>query len=230
VQKMAVKRTVPALGTAKKFYESSAIFSKYISEENITKLKNMFFYRPNDTHDFHQIPPANMKMPGVERITGYRYPAPGSQKLANIPTLEDEDRKYDIKYFSRDTRRYGHLDEEGNSMRIEDVWGEKSKELSLLDTTADRGSPGTHYTAATVKEYDPTGLRSAMTATHAEAYKARRAHMPTHNVWYAWEKKAGALEKLCEENAEFPFLPPVPGMNVEEDAPVICGIEKHTTW
>jgi hypothetical protein len=208
--------------------------------------------------------------------------------LANVPMLEDEDSKYDTKYYTRDTRRFGHLDEDvrrvprvfallrgmqcplvspcgtgaslanarllsravlvgapflrqplasssficaqGNSMRIEDVWGDKSKELSLLDTSVGRGSPGTHYTAATVKAYDPSGLRSAMTATHAEAYKARLAHMPTHNVWYAWEKKAGVLEKLCAENADHPFLPPVPGMNVYEDPPVICGIEKHTTW
>jgi hypothetical protein len=105
---MALRRSAPAFGSAKKFYESSAIFSKYISEENIAKvrqslprptaiytghhprpcltaplplarvqLKNLFFYRPNDTHDLHQIPPANTKMPGVERIMGYRYPAPG---------------------------------------------------------------------------------------------------------------------------------------------------------
>jgi len=37
----------------------------------------MFLFRPNDTHDFHQVPPANVKMPGVDRIQGYRYPAPG---------------------------------------------------------------------------------------------------------------------------------------------------------
>ena len=32
-----------------------------------------------------------------------------SQKVAEIPQLEDEDRMYDIKYYSRNTRREGHL-------------------------------------------------------------------------------------------------------------------------
>lgn len=101
----------------------------------------MFFFRPNDTHDLHQTPPANMTMPGVERIKGYRFPAPGwvfqqqqnknknaffkkdilslflfhaycrSQPHKTIPTLYNEDDKYDIKYYSRDTRRKGDLDE-----------------------------------------------------------------------------------------------------------------------
>jgi len=35
---MAMKRTVPSLSTSKKYYESSAIFSKFISDENIAKV------------------------------------------------------------------------------------------------------------------------------------------------------------------------------------------------
>ena len=108
---MAMKRTVPSLSTSKKYYESSAIFSKFISDENIAKvlifpfppgtfrciycaiivnrltfyllcflrlqLKKVFFFRPDDPHNLHQTPPASFKMPGVDRIKGYRYPAPG---------------------------------------------------------------------------------------------------------------------------------------------------------
>jgi hypothetical protein len=119
---------------------------------------------------------------------------------------------------------------QGNPLRIDDAWGDKSKELSLLDTSADRGSPGTHYTAATVKTYDPTGLRSAMTATHDEMYKARLEHMPTHNVRYAWQSKPGVLEALCAENPDFPDLPPLPGMSIDDEPPLVCGIEKHAMW
>lgn len=39
-------------------------------------------------------------------------------------------------------------------------------DLDLTPEGESLGSPGNHYTADTVKEYDPSGLRSAMTATH----------------------------------------------------------------
>jgi len=40
----------------------------------------------------------------VERIKGFRYPAPGSRPHANIPIRESEDGVYDVKYYSRDPR------------------------------------------------------------------------------------------------------------------------------
>eukprot|EP00613_Pedinella_sp_CCMP2098_P003377 CAMPEP_0171634954 /NCGR_PEP_ID=MMETSP0990-20121206/26315_1 /TAXON_ID=483369 /ORGANISM="non described non described, Strain CCMP2098" /LENGTH=192 /DNA_ID=CAMNT_0012206379 /DNA_START=145 /DNA_END=723 /DNA_ORIENTATION=+ len=192
----------------------------------------MFSFRPNDTHGMHQIPPAKFKMPGVERIQGYRYPAPGSQPLADIPTSENDDIKYDIKYFSRNTRREGHLDADGNSNRYEDMWADgDSKGLALVDDPdAPRGSPGNHYTEATVKAYDPTGLRSAMTATHAEMYKSIQAHLPTHNVRMAWEGNEvfGAVADKLEAKG----LPPIPGYNVN-DVTVPPGVAirvEHSTW
>jgi hypothetical protein len=61
-------------------------------------------------------------------------------------------------------------------VRYEDAWDTTPKDATALallnDPSAAKGSPGTHYTADTVKLYDPTGLRSAMTATHAEMYKS----------------------------------------------------------
>ena len=37
---------------------------------------------------------------------GYRYPAPGSQPTARVPTEEEEDQKYDIKYFTVSVRDF----------------------------------------------------------------------------------------------------------------------------
>lgn len=184
-------------------------------------------FRPNDTHDLHQIPPANVQMPGVERIKGYRYPSPGSQKVAEIPQLEDEDRMYDIKYYSRNTRREGHLGLDGQSTRLEDQWATESNEVALIDADAPLGSPGNHYTAATVKAYDPTGLRSAMTATHAEMYKSIQSHMPNHNVSYAWEDQIEELVVSYESKG----LPPVPGMNSPKciAKPVVISVEQ-SAW
>ena len=45
------------------------------------QIEKFFSFRPDDTHNMHQIPPANVTMPGVERIKGYRYPAPGYVSL-----------------------------------------------------------------------------------------------------------------------------------------------------
>lgn len=105
-----------------------------------------------------------------------------SQKTADVPTLASEDRQYDIKYFSRNTRREGHIGIDGKSTRYEDEWATaeaSAAALALVDPEAPLGSPGNHYTASTVKLYDPTGLRSAMTATHAEMYKSIAVRVPT---------------------------------------------------
>ena len=123
------------------------------------QFKKYAFFRPEDTHGLHQVPPANMKSEAVSRIKGYRYPAPGSQVTAQIPTLENEDTKYDIKYFSRNTRRAGHLDSEGKSNRFNEKFLGKG-EVALIDDDAPIGSPGNHYTADTVAEYDLSKLRS----------------------------------------------------------------------
>ena len=170
------------------------------------QFKKYAFFRPEDTHGLHQVPPANMKSEAVSRIKGYRYPAPGSQVTAQIPTLENEDTKYDIKYFSRNTRRAGHLDSEGKSNRFNEKFLGKG-EVALIDDDAPIGSPGNHYTADTVAEYDPSKLRSAMTATHEETYKAIQSHMPTHLVKYDWEEDYEGLVASYESKG----LPPTPG-------------------
>lgn len=210
-----MQRTVARLGTNstyKSFYEKTRSPLRSLVPESIQdKLRQWFLFRPDDTHDLHQAPPAHFTVPGVDRIKGYRYPAPGTRTAAQVPSVESEDLEYDIKYFSRNTRRSGHLDERGRSTRIDDKYVD-GKEIALPDDE-DIGSPGTHYTAPVVKEYDPTGLRSAMTATHAETSKAIQTHMPTHNVSFAWEAKAEELVASYESKG----LPPVVGMDNDAD-------------
>jgi len=48
--------------------------------------------------------PQREKISSVERIKGYRYPAPGSITGARVPNREREDDIYDTKHFSRDPR------------------------------------------------------------------------------------------------------------------------------
>jgi putative heme iron utilization protein len=71
------------------------------------------------------------------------------------------------------------------------------------------GSSGVHGTEGAVKAYDPTGLRSAMTASHQETYKSVMKHMPTHLVRMAWGQHIDEVVSCMESNG----LPPIPGLN-----------------
>lgn len=204
-------RSVARLGTNKKYYESTAVFSKFLNQETIDKLKNYIFFRPNDTHDLHQAPPANVKMPGVDRIQGYRTPAPGTaSKGVSVPELENEDMKYDIKYFSRNTRTYATTDAHGNSTVVEGSGHVENNVAVIEHEVKQRGSSGVHGTEGAVKAYDPTGLRSAMTASHEETYKSVMKHMPTHLVKWAWNDHVDEVIDVMEKNG----LPPIPGLNM----------------
>uniref|UniRef100_A0A7S2WMS8 Uncharacterized protein n=1 Tax=Rhizochromulina marina TaxID=1034831 RepID=A0A7S2WMS8_9STRA len=207
-------RSIPRFAnTSAKYYEKNVYtpLRNLLPQSFQDKLKQLFLYRPDDVHDLHQVPPANMKLDEVKRIQGYRYPAPGSQSTVRVPETENEELDYDIKYFSRNTRRMGHLDEKGYSMDPSDVIV-NGKEIAPPDEDTPLGSPGTHYTAATVKAYDPSGLRSAMTATHAETFKAVQAHMPNHNVKYIWENDMDRIVDFYESRG----LPPVVGYDFED--------------
>merc|ERR1719181_2157907 len=104
---MAFVRSAPVarkVGSSVAMYDmSNGLLRKLIPQSIQEQLKEYFLFRPNDPHDLHQTPNANVKMPSVPRIQGYRYPAPGSTAHARIPVEEDEDKKFDIKYFSRNT-------------------------------------------------------------------------------------------------------------------------------
>lgn len=202
-----MRRAAIRAGTWDRYYEGS--FLKRVLGDKYAELKKMVEFRPDDTHDLHQAPPAKMSMPNIERIKGYRYPSPGSQPTAVMP--DEQDMKYDIKYFSRNTRRGGHLDEKSRSNRYFETMSTGATELATVDDDMDIGSPGTHYTANTVKAYDPTALRSAMTATHAETHKAIQSKMPTHNVKFLWEERIAEINALTTDKG----LPPVPGYNFE---------------
>jgi len=68
-------------------------------------LRNALLYRPDDpNHLLQQVPQMHVKGLGVERIKGYRYPAPGSQAPPNIPTREHTDDHYNVGNFCKNTR------------------------------------------------------------------------------------------------------------------------------
>ena len=61
-------------------------------------------FRPNDAGAGYQILPPQTKVVNVDRIQGFRFPAPGSRHGARIPIRETEEDVYDIKEYTRDPR------------------------------------------------------------------------------------------------------------------------------
>lgn len=120
-------------------------------------------------------PPSQPANPTCSR-QGYRYPAPGNRASARIPDTDDEDRYYDIKYFSRNIRRAGHLDEKGKSTRFADRQLAQADALVVTDGEEEPiGSPGTHHTLPAVQTYDPTGLVSVV--------RVARSRLATQQAW-----------------------------------------------
>lgn len=209
------RRTIPVLqgrkvGTAKAYYDqSNGLLRKLIPVEYIEKIKEAVLFRPDDKHDLHQVPPANMTDENVPRIQGYRYPAPGSQPTARVPDLEDEDRKYDIKYFTRNVRRSGHLDSKGRSTRFPDRQIEGNALMAIDD--ADIGSPGRPPAFPPAENLGISPLRLTMTATHEDTYKELQSHMATHNVKPDWEGRTAEIAAMTTAKG----LPPVPGWDFD---------------
>lgn len=61
-------------------------------------------FRPEDPNSLIQVLPQREQNVAVERIKGYRYPAPGSRTGARVPVRDSEEDVYDIKHYSRDPR------------------------------------------------------------------------------------------------------------------------------
>ena len=56
-------------------------------------------FRPDDPNNLLQVPPQfHVTGSGVERIKGYRFPAPGSQPLATVPTRKESDLYQNLNY------------------------------------------------------------------------------------------------------------------------------------
>ena len=66
-----------------------------------TKAKSMLVFRPEDPINLWQATPRFETGSKVERIVGYRYPAPGSAHLSRVPVRDSEDAVYNITNYPR---------------------------------------------------------------------------------------------------------------------------------
>jgi hypothetical protein len=67
------------------------------------KIRAALIYRPEDVNNLHQVLPQRVTNVPVERIKGYRYPAPGSRVGARIPIRDHDDELYETTYYTRNS-------------------------------------------------------------------------------------------------------------------------------
>ena len=143
------------------------------------------------------LPPRDANVSGVERIKGYRYPAPGSRTGAKVPVRDSAEDAYDIKHYSRDPR---------NLKPDEETFINAASKPSLLAPKVPQiGSPGNKNPA--VLRYDPSGLRSSMTANWGalDASLEKRAK-PNHLPGPEWFADLKQIEADCEKKG-IPYVP-----------------------
>lgn len=142
----------------------------------------------------------------------WRYPAPASAPVQGRIPQGTRKRVYDITYYPRDTRRNSwHLTEP-----IENGFHEKARALIeshglVEDAEEKQGSPGNNNPA--VMWYDPTGLRTSMTANTAAFEDALAMATPTQLVRNGWEYDSTEIV----DDYTGKGLPPVPGRRLETD-------------
>jgi hypothetical protein len=165
------------------------LLSKQFGKERVEGWRRLIVYKPDDIHDFNQIPKPSTKVPitkdGKETAM-FRYPSPGSQGEVRIPkTFDLDEDPYDTAYYKRDTaRRYNNSDYTVEErMKLEMMNDNDPDVLEMREKLAagPESSPGNQGRFATgPSDFDPTGLRATMSANHAALEKSLDANMPDH--------------------------------------------------
>lgn len=173
----------------------SNFFKQVLPRGVYQRIKELIVFRPEDNTNLIQALPRFQQNTTVPRIKGYRYPAPGSQDVAEVavPLRVNADQVYDSKLFPRDPRNL----ELNTEIRINAT---KPVTLEPKGQYGDRtyGQEGKFKNPAVTK-YDPSGLRATMNATWgamdaALAVNAVADHLPRPE----WFKHQAAIEAECE--------------------------------
>lgn len=149
----------------------------------------MLVYRPDDPNNLLQQWPQKDYNANIDRIEGYRFPAPGSRPEPHVPTRSD-DEVFDTKKYASDPR----------NIRSQDFAYINGKEKPQLidESLLERKGSANRKEHPAVKSYDPTGLRATVTATWVELDKALEKNaVPDHLPTPEWEKDAEEIANEC---------------------------------
>jgi hypothetical protein len=177
-----------------------------LGPEKYEKLRDVFLWKKDELNNMEGISTsARTEMPGVPNYHGYRYPAPGSQRVANVPTEELGSDPYDINYYGKDRTRMKRTDisimSKGNADALGlEIIGTNDDEESMdkaLAPPETMGSPGNKGRFATgVSTFDPSELRTAMQTNHAAMNASLAKHAPTqlpNPEWYSYQDEIVAM-------------------------------------
>lgn len=192
---------------------SSFVASK-IGTEKFDKLRSYFVFRPDDPNDLEQIPKPYKEFDITEdgsTKAQFRYPSPGSQAGARVPT-EDKGTLYEdpffVSYAPRDTaRRYqdpAFPNEDLERLKLELLPQDDERVIEAKEKFEEgaRSSPGNNFNFATGKsDYDTTGgLRATMSTNHATLEKSLDDNMPDHLPMPEWWDKQEEIVAWYKEH------------------------------
>ena len=190
------------------------LLSDQFGPERVEAWRRLIVYKPDDIHDFNQIPKPSTKVPITKdgsQTAMFRYPSPGSQGPVRVPMdFEPDEDPYDTAYYKRDTaRRYEDSDFTPEEMIKLELMNDNDPDVIEMREKLAAGpesSPGNKGRFATgPSDFDPTGLRATMSANHAALEKSLDENMPDH-VSYHTEGS-----KTCENSCLTVFVTLVAG-------------------
>mmetsp|Transcript_7217 Transcript_7217/g.10555 ORF Transcript_7217/g.10555 Transcript_7217/m.10555 type:complete len:263 (-) Transcript_7217:95-883(-) len=190
----------------------SRMLRSNLGEERYQAMRKLVFYRPDDIHDMNQIPNPSTKVPisatDPTLYRQFRNPSPGSEAgTIRIPKADEgsttED-PYNVSHYSRDTtRRYldeGNPNKDLQQLKLDLMNPDSPEVQEMKEKMEPQSSPGNKGVFATgPSDFDPSGLRAAMSTNHAAYEESLDANMPDHLPYPVWYDKQDEIVAWYKE-------------------------------
>mmetsp|Transcript_16230 Transcript_16230/g.14668 ORF Transcript_16230/g.14668 Transcript_16230/m.14668 type:complete len:195 (+) Transcript_16230:31-615(+) len=165
------------------------LIEKYVPKKYVDQFYNFILFRPDDGNHLWQQPPQfKVDNGGVERIKGYRYPAPGSQEEPRIPVRYSSDDSFDISLFKKNATS---LNKKSTIL----LGGQSKVAIDFPRSRYDAPNAGNKKRTY---DYDPTGLRTQKSVTYDAYRKAVEKYAPNHLPLPAWANQEKEIIAECE--------------------------------